>query len=372
MPIRRRRAATPATQSTAEAVGDVVEFDQWTEPLTSRDATPSRQDDRWAANPFDWLMPPTRSGSGPVIADWVQAAILAEPAVLAWRTDHRDALDAAAPTASDTAPAQLTPVATIVAALFAAEGGATTVTEVVDECAAAYRRENERQPPREMVVHPLPDGIRLSLAVSESQMRTPLATLCYATSDGPGLLTVLRDARLGALVALADTIAERYLLPASEVVSCILTGAPPQISPVRLGLRYRRFQVDGVPVTASSRIAFEVDPQLEPGDLARTLANWQHANNVVPCHAEPVLTALAGKLIGRLRPQPARETRPQPPDTLSPTLRNRAATRRPAWTVEGGETNSDPRLNNSRKTAAIVRILTPFDSPHRPRWLPMH
>jgi hypothetical protein len=141
---------------------------------------------------------------------------------------------------------------------------------------------------------------------------------------------------------------------------------------VRLGLRYRRFRVDGVPVTASSRIAFEVDPQLEAGDLARTFANWQHANNVIPCHAEPVLTALAGKLIGRLRPQPARKTRPQPPNTLSPTLRNSAATRRPAWTVEGGESNSDPRLNNSRKTAAIVRILTPFDSPHRPRWLPMH
>jgi hypothetical protein len=223
-----------------------------------------------------------------------------------------------------------------------------------------------------VILHDLPDGTRLSLAASESLMRTPLATLCYYTNDGPALLTVLRDTRLGTLVALADTIAERYLLPASEVVSCVLTGAPPQITPVRLGLRYRRFEVDGVPITASSRIALEVDPQLEPADLARTFANWQHANKVVPCHAEPVLTALAGKLIGRLRPQPARETRPQPPDTLSPTLRNRAATRRPAWTVEGGETNSDPRLNNSRKTAAIVRILTPFDSPHRPRWLPMH
>jgi hypothetical protein len=174
--MRRKRATSTSEPPPArEVIGKVIQLDLWTEPLTSRDAPkPGRYDQ--ASNQPNWMTPPTRSGSGPVIATWVGAAMLAEPAIQAWRAEHREALSHAAATAEDAA--SLPDLVTeIVRGLFAAEGGAATVSRVVDECATAHLTEREQHPPASLMFYNLPDGTRLSLAASEHLPRSPVATL---------------------------------------------------------------------------------------------------------------------------------------------------------------------------------------------------
>ncbi len=364
----------PASQESAsqesasqESAGEVIALDCWSEPLTSRQLSSAPQahcGEVWNSEPAGPSPQPSRSGCGLVIADWVTAAIMAEPSVQLWLARNGRALMAATSRADANAQSEL--VAAAVQALYAAEGGAAMVDELVEEWAAEVRRSREQQPPPAAIVRRLPDGSALRVALSENAPRRPTAMLCYPTAEGTACLTVLRDARLGGLADIADTMADRYLVPAAEVVRCLLTGATPRIHPVRMGVRFRQFQVQGVPVTASSRIALEVDPQIEPADLARTFAHWQRANKVIPCHTDPKLAAFAGKLIGRLWSKPARRLQRSSAggDPLMPAL---TSTRR-AWTSMAVEANTDPRLV-TRRTAAVVRILMPFDADHVSRWL---
>jgi hypothetical protein len=138
---------------------------------------------------------------------------------------------------------------------------------------------------------------------------------------------------------------------------------------VRMGLRYRQFRVQGVPVTAASKIVLEVDPQLEPADLARTFARWQQSSKVTACHPDPKLALLAGTLIGRLRQKTEPNTRSRPRKDTGALPKPSAAPRH-TWTTDASEVTSDRRLL-TRRTAAVVRILMPFDRPHPPRWLPL-
>jgi hypothetical protein len=232
-----------------------------------------------------------------VIASWVSAAMHAEPAVQEWREHHHDCLQRCERRSASI----LGRVGAVVDALFAAEGGSRMVAEVARTCEAAYQHEHNEKLPSDLIRRQLPDGTHLAVAASQRSRRSPVATLCYPNVDGTVYLSVLRDAQLGELVGIADTLAERYLLPVSDVVCFILTGTAPRLAPLRLGLRFRSFEVQGVPVTASSRVMIEVDPQIEAADLARTFAHWQRTNRVVPCHTDPKLVAPAGSSDGEAR-----------------------------------------------------------------------
>jgi hypothetical protein len=357
---------------TGDGTDDVVQLDVWTEPLTGSTSSESQRELIEGAASPSLIRQPTRSGCGPVIASWVAAAIQAEPDVQEWCELHRSALTRAAMAAQRAGPSDKVNV--IVLALFAAEGGTAMVEDLATECARTYCHERERQPAADLVLRELPDGTRVTVAASVHSSRTPVTTLCYPTTDGSAYLTVLRDARLGTLAGIVDAIAERYLLPASEILAFILVGTVPRIAPLRMGLRYRQFRVHGVPVTACSRIAIEVDPQIEPADLARAFAGWQRANKVTPCHTDPKLAALAGNLIGRLWTKPARRTRSRPrpgvgPDSVGPEVGGVAAASHVTWTTLATDVNSTVR-HTTRSTAAVVRILMPFDKPHPPRWMP--
>jgi hypothetical protein len=359
----------PGGNGSAAGAGVVIQADHWTEPLTSSDlgASPNPRHDT-SLVPISWLASPAEQGCTPVIALWVRRAILADPEVVAW---HRDqAPRGRARSAATPQPETVEQLGEAISQSFQDEGGAEAVEAVMSATAAAHLRDLAGRDPGRAITRKLPNGLRIRSAVSEVIARSPVVMLTFPTGHGLSTLQVLRDARLGQLASTADTLAERYLIPASEIVFCILTGQVPRIAPIRLGTRFRRFDVDGMPVTAASRVVLDVDPQMEAAELARTFVHWQRASGVRAAKPSPKLVSLAAELLGKVSLAPAEQDahrNTHPSELLGVGSRSWWLIPAVPWVRLARETRCDPRLIRTR-AAAVAHILLPLDVPRAPRW----
>jgi hypothetical protein len=314
-------------------------------------------------------MRPKEPGSTSVIRLWAHRAIETDPAVRDWQVEHGEALAALSPTGC--APETVEELGATIAAEFHAEGAVEAITEISAAIEAAYRELADALPDQQLG-RELPNGMQIDCRVSDLSVLPAAVTLTYPSTDGTACLRVLRDGRLGQLTTVADALAERYLIPASEIVWCILTGQPPRISPIRLGVRFRRFNVDGVPVTANSRLVLDVDPQLEPAELARIFVQWQRAAGVKPSKASPKLVPLAAELIGRLSLLPAdrnAQAKSHPSELIGIGNRSWWLVPTVPWARLAREIKFDGTLIRGR-AAAVIHLLVPLDAPGVPRWLP--
>jgi len=364
----------PGGEDSAVGAGVVIQSDQWTEPLTSSDlgAYPEPSNDT-SLVPISWLVSPTEPGCTPVIALWVRRAIMGDPEVVAWQAAwQRDqAPRGRRGSAGAPLPETVEQLGAAISKAFQDEGGADVVVAVISATAAAHVRDLVGRDPGRAITRKLPNGLRIRAAASEVIARSPAVILTFPPVDGVATLQVLRDARLGQLATIADTLAERYLIPASEIVFCILTGQVPRIAPIRLGTRFRRFDVDGMPVTATSRLVLDVDPQMEAAELARTFVHWQRASGVKAAKPSPKLVSLAAELLGKVSLAPAEQhahRNTHPSELLG--IGNRSWWLIPAvpWVRLAREAKCDPRLIRTR-AAAVAHLLFPLDVPRAPRWL---
>lgn len=349
----------------------VVVCDRWTDPLVGADLDPaSAVRVPPSSVPTCWVVAPEESGGPEVVALWVHRAIATDPHTKVWVRDDLPAMLTLLDPPQR--PQSVESVSDLLGAAFVAEGGVEVAGEVTAQAAEMFARELAAVAHRPIVVRDLPDGQRIEAVAIETTQRSPVVTLAYPGSGGVESMVVLRDGRLGRLAELADRLAERYLVPAAEIVGCVLADQPPRLESIRLGLRFRSFEVDGVPVTATSRVVLEVDPHLDAANLARTFARWQKAAGVEQPKSSSKLVALASELVGRLRLVPAdrlTDSGSHPAELFGVGARSWRLVPVLAWSALARQVDVDPRLIRNR-AAAIVRLLLPLDGPHQPRWLP--
>jgi len=368
----RKAKPEPPTEfpvPSGDRAATVIQSDHWTQPLTSSDCG-SGPDGRGSPTPITWMIRPDEPGCTPVTGLWVRRAIASDPLVQEWQRDH--AAEVLGLSQTGRAPETAEQLVDLIHKEFAAEGGAEAVTVMTSAVEAAHAHEVAGRDPGASITHELPNGMRLVARASDVVLRSPVVTLTFPSGEATASLSVLRDARLGRLSTITDELARRYLVPASEIVFCILTGQSPRVSPVRLGVRFRRFDVDGVPVTATSRLVLDVDPQLEPAELARIFVQWQRTSGVKASKPSPKLVTLAAELVGRLSLVPAdhqADGRSHPSEILG--IGNRSLRLVPAvpWVRLAREIKYDPQLIRGR-AAAVVHLLLPLDAPRALRWLP--
>jgi hypothetical protein len=345
--------------------------DYWSQPLTIAECEAESDRSGGAApTPVSWIEPPKEPGCSPFVAQWVRRAILADERVQDWL--HSEFPTLLRMIGASRPPENVEQVRHLIAAEFEAEGGADTVRYATDTAAGLYSSRTARDEPADNITLALPGGTTISVPVSTVRPRAPTIKLVYPADDDVASVTVLRDAALGQLAALSDSLAEEYLVPVGEIVFCLLTGLAPQLAPIRMGLRFRCFDVDGVPVTGTSRVVLEVDPQLDAAELARTFVQWQHGAGVKPSKASLKLAPLGSDLVGRLRLVPAdrvADSDSHPAELFG--VENRSWRLVPAvpWLRLAREINYDPKLIRGR-AAAVIHLLLPLDSPSIPRWLP--
>jgi hypothetical protein len=359
-----------AAQSEARA-DEFLHADYWSQPLTIAECEAESIRPRSARpTPVNWIMPPKEPGCSPFVSLWVRRSVMSDRRVQDWL--HDDLPSLLRMVGASRPPENLEQVRHLIAAEFEAEGGVDTVQLVSEEVAERHAQQHSSSGSLATVTRLLPSGARITVPTSTLTPRSPVVRLVYPADGDVTSLLVLRDAALGRLASLSDTLAEEYLVPVGEIVFCILTGLSPRLAPIRLGLRFRRFDVDGVPVTGTSRVIFEVDPQLEATELARTFAQWQRAAGVKPSKASPKLVPLGSDLVGRLRLVPAdrvADSGAHPAEVFG--IENRSWRLVPAvpWLRLAREIDYDPKLIRSR-AAAVIRLLLPLDAPSVPQWLP--
>jgi hypothetical protein len=311
-----------------------------------------------------------RASTGPAerarvsaIGRWAVAAIEREPRVIAWRAEHLASVHAwALETGRDSVRAG--DLVDWVDHVYAGEGGADMVASVRALLALAHAEQTTEQQRASTVSRMLPDGRLLAIRASELPARPGVVTLHYREATGaPATSEVLRDGRLGQLATATADLAARYLVPQLDLLATIVTGAPASPVPIRVGMRFRRFWVDGVPVTATSRVRIEVDPQVEPAELAHTLARFREAHHVSAKRPSLRLAALAADLVNRV-------AMTEPPDGSGPALvgvshddaglRGRPIIARPDWGQLARDLGYEPRAIK-RGVAAALRLLIPVD-----------
>jgi hypothetical protein len=375
--MRKPKAPTPARRSKAARAAanalpppDLICCDEWTQPLTAAQVGGgSFPPSTGIGLPTTWLSPPNEPGCAEVVALWVQRAIASEPLVQEWHRHHGVRVLA---NCGGVAPSSDESLAALIEEEFQAEGGAAALDEVTEKVAKAFARDAADGRRRRKITQRLPDSSRIAAVVSEVVVRSPVVTISCSVGDSVVSRSVLRDGRLGQLAVVADLLADRYLVPASEIVYCILTGQAPTLAAVRVGLRFRGFRVEGVPVTATSRVVLDVDPQLEPAELLRVFVEWQRASGVRPAKPSSKLVPLATALLGRLNvvsADPESAAGSHSGEFVEAAGRMWSLVPAVPWIRLAREINYDPHLIRGR-AGAVVRLLRPLDAPRSPRWLP--
>jgi hypothetical protein len=221
--MRKARARPTAAPDAAadDAEDAVVQTDLWTEPLTGSECVASTDQHVSAADRISWLAQPAVSSGTVVIGLWARRAIMADPRVQEWQRDHAAAILARSRTGQ--APTTADALAAVIADEFEAEGGKAAIATLTVEVASAFEADTAGRAPARTVTYALPDGTRIEAVTTEAIARSPVVTLTYPADDATASLAVLRDAPLGALCTLADDLAQRYLVPASEIVRDTVT-----------------------------------------------------------------------------------------------------------------------------------------------------